>query len=788
MTHVTDVAIDPLDPLGPLMSAVPDDPAVARATDLTGVLILKHDLLFLLTDSFGDVHPGSRGLGLYAGDTRMLSRYELRINGARPVVLRAGSAASYGSTIQLTNPDFLRDPSDKLDPEVVLRRQSLGVVRERLISEGFGERIRIDNFTTHPERCSLTLRLDADFADIFEVRGVIRKERGRRTPDSAETDAVNFSYVGLDGRRRRTRLRFSEPIRVLPATMSTEEVDACVRRGSPWPDEAPDTHATGQILLAFDWTLPPGGHRTLDVTVWADADDATTSPRSEHDSGEVSASPATALPADVVRPAFGEAAEAAHRSWNSSSTSVSTPDMLAGRAFRRALSDLRLLVNSGPGPGERYVAAGVPWFSCLFGRDAIITALQVLPVRPQVAREALNVLARLQATETDDWRDAQPGKILHELRSGELAAAGEIPHTPYFGSVDATPLWLILLGEYQRWSGDDALVDRLWPNALAAMAWIESHGDMDGDGFVEYQRHSDRGLINQGWKDSADANRHRDGTLARAPLALVEVQGYVYRARRELARLARSRGDAKLADAQDRSATRLAAAIEASFWMEDVGTYAMALDADKEQVDAVASNAGHVLWCGAASPERARRVAASLLGPGLWSGWGIRTLSSEMAGYNPIGYHLGTVWPHDNAIAAAGLFRYGLGAEGAQVAGAMLEATVYFRDARLPELFCGFDRTRSAYPVPYPVACSPQAWAAGSLFHLLGSMLGLEPNASAAELVLHAPTLPPWLPELRLENVRVGDGVVDLLVRRSDDSAGVEVLRRTGDLSVVVRL
>ncbi|CAN5791917.1 amylo-alpha-1,6-glucosidase [soil metagenome] len=768
---MTDAAVDARDPFD---LGAPGSPVIARATDLTGVLVLKHDSLFLLTDSFGDVHRDSRGLGLYAGDTRVLSHYELRINGARPVVLRAGSAASYGSTIQLTNPDFLRDPRDKLDPEVVLRRQSLGVVRERLISEGFGERIRIDNFTTHPERCSLTLRLDADFADIFEVRGVIRPERGRRLPDVAHDDALNFSYVGLDGHRRRTRLRFSEPIRVVPAAMSVEEVDGCVRRGAPWPDAMAQAEMTGQILLAFDWTLPPGGHRVLDITVRAESEEA----------GDLGASASD----DGPRPVLGEAAEAAHRSWSIGSAAISTSDASAERAFNRALSDLRLLVNSGPAPGERYVAAGVPWFSCLFGRDAIITALQLLPVRPQVARDALLVLARLQATANDDWRDAQPGKILHELRTGELAAAGEIPHTPYYGSVDATPLWLVLLGEYQRWTGDDALVERLWPKALAAMGWIETYGDVDGDGLVEYQRHSSRGLINQGWKDSADANRHRDGTLAKAPLALVEVQAYVYRARRELARLARSRGDSDLAARQDRAATDLAAAIEASFWMEDVGTYAMALDADKEQVDAVASNAGHVLWCGAATPERARRVAASLLGPGLWSGWGIRTLSAEMAGYNPIGYHLGTVWPHDNAIAAAGLFRYGLNAEAAQVASAMLQATAYFRDARLPELFCGFDRARSSYPVPYPVACSPQAWAAGSLFHLLGSMLGLEPNATAGELVLHAPTLPDWLPEVRLENLRVGDSVVDLLVRRSDDSAGVEVLRRTGDLSVVVRL
>ncbi|MEA2622567.1 MAG: hypothetical protein QOH61_1477 [Chloroflexota bacterium] len=750
--------------------------AVARATDLTGVLVLKHDVHFLLSDAFGDLHRDSRGLGLYAGDTRVLSQYEMRLNGERLVVLRTGSGASYASTIQLTNPDLLRNPGDKTDPDVVLRRQSLGVVRERVLSDTFSERIRVDNYTLHEEACCLTLRLDADFADIFEVRGVIRDARGRRHADRVEDDQVTFSYAGLDGRLRRTHLRFSEAPRIAPASMSSEEVVERLHSGAGWdePTAAAITAAEpGQILLVFDWSLPPGGNRTLGVTVTRE---------------EVPVSERYATPAPVARILGGEEAEAAHRAWYTSSASVTTTHVYADRAFRRALADLRLLVNSGPGPGERYIAAGVPWFSTLFGRDSIITALQLLPIRPQIAQETLLILARLQATEVDDLRDAQPGKILHELRTGELAMAGEIPHTPYYGSVDATPLWLILLGEYERWTGDRALVDRCWPNALAALAWIDDYGDLDGDGFVEYERRSPQGLVNQGWKDSTDANRFRDGRNATAPLALVEVQAYVLRARREVARLARARGDAALAESQETAAAELAARFEEHFWMEDAGTYALALDADKRPVDAVASNAGHVLWCGAASPERAARVAESLMSPALWSGWGIRTLSSEMAGFNPIGYHLGSIWPHDNAIAAAGLLRYGLREQASRVAGAMLEATMYFRDSRLPELFCGFDRTQSPYPVPYPVACSPQAWAAGSLFQLLSAMLGLEPDASGQRLVLHAPSLPEWLPEVRLENIRVGDAVLDLRVRRSDGSAGVEVLRRTGDLAVHVRL
>ncbi|HWH24891.1 MAG TPA: amylo-alpha-1,6-glucosidase, partial [Candidatus Limnocylindria bacterium] len=375
-----------------------------------------------------------------------------------------------------------------------------------------------------------------------------------------------------------------------------------------------------------------------------------------------------------------------------------------------------------------------------------------------------------------------------ELRSGELAATGEIPHTPYYGTVDATPLWLVLLDEYQRWTADDALVDRLWPHALAALQWIDEHGDLDGDGFVEYRRHSRRGLANQGWKDSADAIRMRDGRRAEAPIALVEVQGYVYAARIGLARLARLRGEEQLAKSQEQAAERLRVRFEEAFWMADAGTYALALDAEKRQVDAIASNAGHALWSGIASAERAAKVAEVLTGPGMWSGWGIRTLSSEMVGFNPIGYHLGTVWPHDNGICAAGFARYGLFDAARLVAGGLLESSAYFREARLPELFCGFDRESSPLPVPYPVACSPQAWAAGSIFHLVSSTLGMRPDAANQRLELVRPALPDWLPDLHIRNLRVGEALVDLAFGGETDSISVEVLRRSGALDVTVRL
>ena len=409
--------------------------------------------------------------------------------------------------------------------EIVLRRQSLGIVRDRVMSDGFGEQISVQNYTMSPERARLTLTLDADYADIFELRGLVRERHGERLPTRGDGEHIDFGYRGADGAERRTHVRI-EPAMTLVDSDGVAPV-------------------SGPVTLELDSTLEPGERVTVSVDIWTDV------PHTDEvaDAGAASA-PAAAdgsdpeaeleAEAESARPHVSADEPAAmHRAWRSSSASIETSDVLAERALARASADLRLLLNSGPGEGERYVAAGVPWFSCLFGRDSLITSMQLLCVRPQIARSTLSILARLQATESDAWRDAEPGKILHELREGELARTGEIPHSPYYGTVDATPLWLMLLDEYERWTGDDALVDRLWPNAMAALNWLDEYGDPDDDGLVEYARQSRRGLLNQGWKDSADAIRNRDGSVADGPIALVEVQGYAYAARRGVARLAR---------------------------------------------------------------------------------------------------------------------------------------------------------------------------------------------------------------------------------------------------------
>jgi glycogen debranching enzyme len=482
-------------------------------------------------------------------------------------------------------------------------------------------------------------------------------------------------------------------------------------------------------------------------------------------------------------------AEAEYGSWNDRVARIRSDGELLDLAIRRSIADLRLLRNDGPSRGEHYVAAGVPWFATLFGRDSIITSLEVLPFMPDIARETLQVLADWQATEDDPDRDMEPGKILHELRVGELARTGELPHRPYYGSVDATPLWLILLDETYRWTGDLELVRSLWPNALAALAWIDTYGDRDKDGFVEYERRTPQGLLNQGWKDSGDAIRHRDGSLAVAPIALVEIQGYVYDAKRRMAELAERLGDRELAARLNGEADQLRKHFDEAFWMPDVGFYAIALDRDKRQVGSISSNPGHCLWSGIVPPERVDAVVDRLLDPVMDCGWGIRTYAAGQPGYNPVGYHTGSVWPHDNALIAAGMKRVGRHDAADRVASRIFEAAQRSPDFRLPELFCGFDRGLADVPVPYPVACSPQAWSAATSLSLLQTMLGMRADAARDLLELDRPHLPAWLGKVTVHELRVGERTVDLLFHRwRGNTTSAEVLRRDGPLQLVIRV
>jgi glycogen debranching enzyme len=749
------------------VSLPPPHPTIVPATDLGGVGVLKHGNLYLLSDAFGDIYPDTRGLGLFDLDTRVLSCAILKVNGVRPTLLRGQVASNHISSIQLTNPDQRRDPSMKQAGEEALARLALSISRRRWIAGGLAERIEVTNFSGRGQEIVLDLAFDVDAADIFEIRGYPRTGRGTFEATEGTDHSLVFTYDGRDGMVRRTLLSFT-PGDVQPLTAAHEgEV------------------VEGSVRVRWTLNVPPAAHAEIRWEARTDLHPQKGT-AAHRESTPTRLAQALSPTKEVGEPSE---AEAEYGAWNARVARIRSDGELLDLAIRRSIADLRLLQNDGPKPGEHYIAAGVPWFTTLFGRDSIITALQVLPFMPDVARRTLQVLADWQAREEDPERDMEPGKILHELRTGEMARTGELPHRPYYGSVDGTPLWLILLEETFRWTGDLDLVRSLWPNALAALDWIDRYGDRDGDGFVEYERRSPGGLMNQGWKDSGDSIRHRDGSVAAAPIALVEVQGYVYDAKLRLAALARRLGDDALADRLTAAAVALRSHFDQAFWMEDWSYYAIALDADKRQVGSIGSNPGHCLWSGIVPDHRVDAVVDRLLEPTLDCGWGIRTYASGQPGFNPVGYHTGSVWPHDNSIIAAGMKRAGRHDAADRIASRMFEAAQRSPDFRLPELFCGFDRGVADMPVPYPVACSPQAWAAATPLFLLQTMLGMRANAADGILELDRPHLPSWLGKVTVHELQVGDRNVDLLFHRwRGSTTSAEVLRRSGPLELVIRV
>ena len=710
---------------------------IVPATDLGNVEVAKHGNLYLLTDGRGDIRVDGRGLGLYDLDTRILSTSILRLNGAQLTLLRGPHQNDGADTIQLTNPELRRNPADKRAAAPSLARRELSLTRARRIDRFLMESVTIESYSELTEGLEVELGLGVDMADIFEVRGYPRTARGSLCPIELRDDRAIFAYDGLDGRHR------------------TTTVVAEGARLDPVDDHEALPGAT--VVAVWRARLKPGRRVTFEWTVENATKGGGVRPRTGHPERIALAAPR-----------------------------IDSDHELLNRTLTRSLADLVTLRNDGPDDGEHYLAAGIPWFATLFGRDSIIAALETVAFIPSLAVATLTVLARLQSTVDDPWHDAEPGKILHEMRTGEMAKAGETPHDAYYGSIDSTPLWLILLGATHAWTGDDALLERLWPNALAALAWIDELGDLDGDGFVEYRRRSRLGLLNQGWKDSGDAIRHTDGLPAQGPIALAEVQGYVYSAKRSMARLARHRGEMELAAKLDAAADELRVRFDAAFWMPEARFYAMALDGEKRPVESIGSNAGQALWTGIVPASRAARVGERMLEPDMFSGWGVRTFAKGQPGYNPVGYHTGSIWPHDNALIAAGLKANGA-ADGANLlAGRLIEAAQWFPDMRLPELFCGFARTDVGAPVAYPVACSPQAWSAAAPFFLLHTMLGLRADASAQRLELVHPTLPDWLGRVTVTGLPVGGDTVDLLVHRWRGRTSAELLGRHGSVDVII--
>ncbi len=703
----------------------------SRSSERTAVL--KHDDTFAVFDYSGDIGAfGTGEQGLYHEGTRYLSRFRLRLNGRRPLLLSARVKQDnelFGA--DLTNPDIPLGDGDS-----VLSRDLVHLFRARLLWDGTcHERIRLVNYSRAAVRMSLTFDIEADYADIFEVRGTGRERRGTRLETSIAKAEMRLGYLGLDDEERWTAVEWSEPPTAITPAMARFEYEL-----------APDAPASLSIAIRCERERRPVAVRAYEA-----------------------AEAATLRAGELTRAQYA---------------TVETSSERFDEWVRRSASDLRMLVSSTPHGSYPY--AGVPWFSTPFGRDGIITAFQMLWMNPQIARGVLGYLAETQADRVDPLQDAEPGKILHETRSSEMARLGEVPFGQYYGSIDATPLFVMLAGAYHERTGDREFAAWLWPHVERALHWIDEYGDRDGDGFVEYARRASSGLIQQGWKDSQDSVFHADGTPAEAPIALCEVQAYVYDARLRAANLAEAIGEHERGEHLRRQAEQLRVGFEDRFWCEAESTYALALDGRKRPCAVRSSNAGHCLFGGIASPERAQRVARMLLAPEMFSGWGVRTIASSEARYNPMSYHNGSVWPHDNGMIAAGLSQYGLDAAIAPLFAGLFNASTWMDGYRLPELFCGFHMREGEGPTLYPVACSPQAWASGVVFHLLQACLRLSPGPDHRTLRITDPILPPFLKHLRLFNLELPGGAVDLLFEQRGDGVAVTVLDQRGDVSVDV--
>lgn len=694
-------------------------------------LVLKQGDSFAVFDRFGDIYQIGRGVqGIYHKGTRFLSRLELMINGQRPLFLSSNiSEKNDLLMVDLTNKTYEENGS-------IVKCDTLHILRTKFLwRESSYESIKISNFGMEKIRARISMQFDADFSDIFEVRGTERKQRGEKTGLSHQQDILTIGYIGLDNIERLSRVHL---------------------------DPAPD--ATEDNLVEYRIDLAPGESYTITVRC----------------SFIISESKPTLFQ-------FQKALQALHQYQQNiikGAGDIYSSNEQFNDWVSRSRSDMVTMVTlTEEGP---YPYAGVPWFSTPFGRDAIITAFECLWLGPQIAQGVLRYLAKTQADKHDDFSDAEPGKIMHEQRQGEMAELGEIPFKMYYGTIDATPLFICLAGAYFERTNDEKTIRQIWPNIERALEWIDQYGDIDGDGFVEYSRKSSTGLNNQGWKDSDDSIFHEDGTLAKGPIALCEVQGYVYDAKKNAARLARFMGKETIASKLFKEAKTLKEKFSKAFWMEDKRTFALALDGDKKPCRVVTSNAGHCLFSGIASTVQAKKVAATLLNQNMFSGWGIRTLSSEEKRYNPISYHNGSIWPHDNAMIAYGLSRYGLQTGIQKILSGIFDTSLQVEYQRLPELFCGFERRRAQGPTAYPVACSPQAWAVGSAFLLIQSFLGLKINAKENSITFKNPFLPGFLDELIIKNLPINGESIALQVRRHKNGVQVYPLNSNLDINIEV--
>jgi glycogen debranching enzyme len=705
---------------------------------IADAVVMKAGELFFLAQPTGDVPLSNpNGFGLYYHDCRYLDGYELKLGGHAPQALAADASRGCQATFWLTNPDLTTDDGVIAKEDVSIRWIRLLESKRPVLHDV----ITVRNFGAEHLELGLELEFTAEFEPVFVVRGMSPERLGRLRPPKWHHGELLFRYDGADGLFRTLAIAFSPP----PA-------------------------ATEGTAAKFAIALAPQTEFRLEVSLSAgEAERRRLLPRTNTGVDEQ----------QIVRDAMREAHAAL-----SAQTRVTSDDVPLNRLLERSVRDLHLLTTTLR--GHRFFAAGVPWYVALFGRDALVASLETLAYEPGVAADTLRLLARLQGTKDDSWRDEAPGKIMHELRVGELARLGEIPQTPYYGSVDSTPLFLVVLTQYLAWTGDMVLVRELEPAIRAALEWIRSASDVAGD-YLAYATTSDKGLTNQGWKDSGDAIVNADGTLARPPIALSEVQGYVYLAKTGLADVYARLDDAVTADRLRAEAQDLRRRFNVDFWLADRGIYALALQDGGAPAAVVSSNAGQVLWSGIADDDKARATTRQLMSDAMFSGWGIRTLASDERRFNPVGYHLGTVWPHDNALIGAGLRRYGFDDEALRIFTGLRDAASHFEHDRLPEVFAGFARDGDGPPVRYPVACHPQAWAAGSMLYLLTALLGLHPNALERRLAVVRPLLPEGVRRAELSGLRVGDARIDLEFVRDANGRTQPIVRHVdGELQVTL--
>jgi len=693
--------------------------------------VLKYGRMFFVFDRLGDVQTSGLGEeGLFYDGTRHLSALSLNLWNARPLLLSSTVATNnFLFTADLANLDVFSDG------EMVIHRGTLHLVRTRFLwRDSCFEKLLFVNHGLQDLEVPVRIGFDADFADIFEIRGTVRERKGRLLPEQIGGSSVVLSYEGLDRVVRQT----------------------CIR------SDANGTRAS-ESGLEFEVALRPKERVTVELEISCECANAT-----QTSIGYTEALSLARFELAEMSRAFPEIASSNSR----------FSDWIA-----RSVSDLEMMIAGNP--ERNYPYAGVPWFSTVFGRDGIITALQTLWLNPSIAKGVLEFLAASQADETDFVADSEPGKILHEMRQSEMARLGEVPFGRYYGSVDATPLFIMLAGAYFDRTADRPFLEKLWPHVQRALTWIDKYGDVDGDGFVEYARHSHKGLVQQGWKDSNDSVFHADGKIAEPPIALCEVQGYVYAAKLAAARLSRVLGDLNGCCELEVQAESLRTQFEEKFWCNDLDTYALALDGRKRPCRVRTSNAGHCLYTGIASPDRASHLAEVLMSAESFTGWGIRTVANTESRYNPLSYHNGSIWPHDNSIIANGMAKYGSKKMAGQVLLALLDLSSEVELRRLPELFCGLKRRPSEGPTLYPVACSPQAWAAAAPFLILEGCLGITVEADRGRIVFNRPFLPEGIPQLSIRGLRCGKVAVDLLLERRNDSVLVHLENKQEGIEIV---